>query len=110
MTPSNDSIDLIAARAELEGDRADVFDIREPHEHAHGVATGAVLLPMSQLGQRLGEIPTDASRPVLIICHTQNRSRMVVAALRDRGYLHARYVVGGMSMWAMQGWPMVKPD
>ena len=42
-------VSLETARAELEAGRALVFDIREPHEHATGVAAGMRLLPMSQL-------------------------------------------------------------
>lgn len=103
------SVSLHSARAEFEAGRAVLIDIREPDEHATGVAAGATLLPMSQIGRRLAEIPTDASRPVLLICNTQNRSSRTLRALRERGYAHVHYVDGGMSEWARRGWPMVKP-
>jgi rhodanese-related sulfurtransferase len=84
--------------------------VREPREHATGVAAGARLLPMSQINQRLAEIPTDAGKPVFLICNSQNRSPVVLRALRNTGgYGHVRYVHGGMSEWAKRGWPMVKP-
>jgi rhodanese-related sulfurtransferase len=86
-----------------------MLDIREPDEHATGVANGARLLPMSQLNQRAGEIPKDPAQPVLIICNTQNRSSKVVQAMKDAGWTNVRYVNGGMSDWAQKGWPMVKP-
>jgi rhodanese-related sulfurtransferase len=86
-----------------------MIDIREPNEHATGVARGARLLPMSQLGQRLPEISTDPKQPVLLICNTQNRSSRTLKALRERGYANVRFVEGGMSEWARRGWPMVKP-
>jgi rhodanese-related sulfurtransferase len=104
-----DAVSLDEARAALEGRRAHVIDIREPDEHATGVAPGARLLPMSQISRRLAEIPTDPSQPVLLICNTQNRSGATLRALRQRGYAHVRYVNGGMSEWARRGWPMVKP-
>ena len=105
-----DRIDLEAARAEFESGRALLIDIREPSEHASGVASGARLLPMRQLAARLGEIPTDPSQPVLLICNTQNRSRATLQALRERGgYGHVRYVEGGMAEGARRGWPMVAP-
>lgn len=109
MTTSALSIDLSDARAEFESGRAVLIDIREPAEHATGVAAGAVLLPMSQLSARLDEVPKDPDQPVLLICRTQGRSAMVVQALRQRGYDHVRYVNGGMSMWVQQGWPTVAP-
>ncbi len=107
--PSPDAVSLDVARAEHESGRAVLIDIREPEEHAAGVAAGARLLPMRQLGQRLSEIPTDPSRPVLLICNTQNRSSATLRSLRERGYGHVRYVQGGMSEWTRRGWPTVKP-
>jgi rhodanese-related sulfurtransferase len=86
-----------------------MIDIREPREHATGVAQGVQLLPMQQIGARLSEIPADKDKPVLLICNTQNRSSATLAALRERGYSHVRFVEGGMSEWARRGWPMVKP-
>lgn len=105
-----DAVSLEHARAEHEAGRAVLIDIREPAEHATGVAAGARLLPMRQLARRLAEIPTDTARPVLLICNTQNRSAATLRALRQHGYSHVRYVSGGMSEWARRGWPMVRPN
>jgi len=104
-----DVVSLDFARAELQAGRAIVIDIREPEEHATGVAAGARLLPMRQIAARLAEIPTDPQLPVLLICRTQNRSGATLKKLRANGYGHVRYVRGGMSEWARRGWPMVKP-
>ena len=99
----------VGLEAAAEAGRALLVDIREPHEHATGVARGAKLLPMREIGARLAEIPKDAAQPVLLICNTQNRSRAVWQALRERGYTNVRYVEGGMSEWARRGLPLVKP-
>mgnify|MGYP006201765227 FL=1 len=103
------AVSLEAARAAFEAGKVTLIDIREPEEHATGVAAGAQLLPMRQLAARRGEIPTDPKRPVLLICNTQHRSRAVQKALQERGYHHVQYVNGGMSEWARRGWPMVPP-
>lgn len=102
-------VSLDKARAETEAGRAILIDIREPREHAAtGVAAGARLLPMQQLKARLDEIPRDPSRPVLLICNTQNRSSYTLNALRQMGgYEHVRFVEGGMSEWVRRGWPTV---
>ncbi len=105
------SVNLETARHELESGHSLVFDIREPMEHATGVAANTRLLPMSQLRQRLAEIPNDPAKPVLLICNTQNRSSRTLKALRETGgYTNVRFVEGGMSEWAKRGWPMVKPE
>jgi rhodanese-related sulfurtransferase len=104
-----DVVSLDEARRLHETGQALLVDIRESDEHATGVAAGAQLLPMSQLSRRLGELPADPSRPVLLICNTQNRSSRTLKALRQHGFGHVRYVHGGMSEWARRGWPTVKP-
>ena len=108
-TPDPLRVTLEEGRQLFESKQVVMFDIREPDEHATGVANGARLLPMSQLNQRAGEIPKDPAQPVLIICNTQNRSSKVVQAMKDAGWTNVRYVNGGMSDWARKGWPMVKP-
>lgn len=97
------SVTLETARTEHEAGRAVLIDIREPQEHATGVAPGAQLLPMRQLGHRLAEVPNATDKPVYLICNTQNRSSATLDALRERGYPHVRYVQGGMSEWARRG-------
>jgi len=106
----SDAVPLDMARDALAAGAAVVIDIREPDEHARGVAQGARLLPLSQVRQRLGEIPTDPNTPVLLICNTQNRSATLLRALRQHGYGHVRYVHGGMSDWVRRGWPVVAPQ
>jgi len=104
------NVTLEQARAEHEAGRVLMIDIREPKEHATGVAQGVRLMPMSQVAQRVSEIPKQADQPVLLICNTQNRSRAVTQALQEQGFTNIRYVQGGMSAWAQRGWPMVKPQ
>jgi rhodanese-related sulfurtransferase len=104
------NVSLEQARAEHESGKVLMIDIREPQEHAMGVAQGVVLLPMSQVAHRVAEIPKQADQPVLLICNTQNRSRAVTEALKEQGFTNIRYVVGGMSEWTRRGWPMVKPE
>lgn len=101
------SITLAQARSLLENQQALVFDIREPNEHASGVAAGAQLLPMSQLQTRIDEIPKDQT--VLLICHTHNRSEQMAGFLQHNGWTDVRYVLHGMYGWAQQGLPLVPP-
>ena len=108
-----EQISVSEARRLHQAGAAILIDIREPDEHATGVAAGAKLLPMSQLSQRVREIPVDSKVPVLLICRTQNRSSATLRALRkqlgEQNYSHVRFVQGGMSEWAQRGWPMVPP-
>lgn len=103
------SVTLEEARTALDKSSAIVIDIRETSEHATGVAKGARLIPMGQLGKRLNELPKPGEQPLLIICNTQNRSSKIVEQLKVAGFTNASYVQGGMSQWAARGWTMVKP-
>ena len=107
--PDAESVTLDAARKEVESGKATLVDVREPDEHAGGVAPGAQLLPMRQLASRLSEIPNDPKRPILLICRTQNRSSATYKFLREKGYTHVRFVQGGMSEWMRRGWPLTRP-
>lgn len=106
---ATDAVSLEFARAEWESGRAVLIDVREPHEHATGIARNAQLLPMRELGTRLAEIPKDPARPVLLICNTQNRSSSTMIALKQAGYTNVKFVQGGMSEWNRRGWPTVRP-
>lgn len=103
------SVTLEQARAALEKSSAVVIDIREPDEHATGVAKGALLIPMAQLEKQLGDITKSKTQPILLFCATQNRSSKMAEQLQAAGYTNASYVKGGMSQWAARGWPLVKP-
>ena len=110
---ADEYISLDDARRLHQAGSAVLIDIRESEEHATGVVAGAKLLPMSQLKQRLREIPVDSKLPVLLICRTQNRSSATLRALRkqlgEQNYAHVRFVQGGMSEWTQRGWPLVAP-
>ncbi len=76
-----------------------LLDIREPNEWKLGTLPGALLIPMSELQNRLEEIPKD--RPILCICRSGARSQQVAAFLEFNGYDSAN-MVGGMKALGMQ--------
>ena len=77
-----------------------LVDVRESSERARGFAPGSQHVPLGQLEQHLGELPTD--RPVAFICQSGRRSAMAATAARRAG-LDAHNVSGGMSAWERQG-------
>lgn len=77
-----------------------LVDVREDGEYAAGRVPGAVSIPMSQLRERLGELPPG---PFDVICQAGGRSAQVVAALEARGY-DATNVEGGTGEWAALGY------
>ena len=75
-------------------------DVRERGEYAQAHVPGALLVPMSQLASRLGEL--DRSARVHVICATGNRSKAVTDLLVDAGF-EAASVAGGTRAWIQSG-------
>ncbi len=64
---------------------AKVIDVRTPEEFADGAYPGAVNIPVSSLGARLGEVPRD--RPVVLYCASGARSGAAARFLKSAGYV-----------------------
>ena len=89
--------------AKLPGD-AYLLDVREVDEWQAGHAPDAVHIPLSRLGARAEEVPTD--RDVYVICRSGKRSAQVVKALNDAGWRMSN-VDGGMHAWEAAGRRMI---
>jgi sulfur-carrier protein adenylyltransferase/sulfurtransferase len=74
-----------------------LLDVREPEEFATARIEGGVLVPLSELGARLEELPRD--RPLVVMCHHGIRSAHAVHHLRAAGY-DARNLTGGIDAWS----------
>jgi rhodanese-related sulfurtransferase len=99
-------MDVAEALAGQEAGRLVLVDVREDAERARGFAPGSRHLPLGELRQRLGELPTD--RPVAFICQSGRRSAMAATAARRTG-LDAHNVSGGMTAWERAGQPTTTP-
>ena len=85
-----------------------LLDVREDDEWRAGHAPTAVHLPMTQLPERLGEVPADGD--VVIVCRSGHRSAEVVRFLLAQGYDNVRNLTDGMFGWASAGRPLVSED
>lgn len=81
-----------------------VLDVREPVEWQHGHIEGALHVPLTQVPDRLDELPVD--HQLLVVCKVGGRSLQATAFLREKGF-EAVNLAGGMIDWADAGRPMV---
>ncbi len=104
--PDLPTVDAIEADRRLreDPDRPLLVDVRELHEFIAVRAPGAALVPTSSFLQRIAELPPD--RPLLIICHTGNRSAGVTGYLIRAGRTDVANVAGGMDAWERSGLPV----
>lgn len=102
---------LLADRSTSTADPADtaaapviLLDVREPEEWDAGHAPQARSVPMSQLSERITELPQDTQ--IICVCHLGGRSAAVSAALNRAGF-DAVNLTGGMAAWQAAGLPVV---
>jgi adenylyltransferase/sulfurtransferase len=75
-----------------------VVDVREPQEWDICHLPGAVLIPLGELPQRLGEL--DPAVPVVCQCRSGIRSARAAQFLRLQGFHDVRNLTGGILAWA----------
>ena len=79
-----------------------LLDVREPDEWANGHADGARLIPLGDLDP----LAVDASKPIVVICRSGNRSGTAAMRLRQAGIV-AHNMAGGMIAWSRDGLAVV---
>ncbi|NCA99240.1 MAG: pyridine nucleotide-disulfide oxidoreductase [Clostridia bacterium] len=77
---------------ELVESGAFIVDVREPGEFRHGHLNNAVNIPLSQLRDRVSEIPRDV--PVYVHCRSSARSYNAYRVLQGLGYTHVKNIQG----------------
>lgn len=93
--------------AELPGAGNALLDVREHDEWAAGHAPGAVHIPMSEIPQRLDDLPE--ADQLYVVCRSGGRSARVTAYLNANGW-DAVNVERGMNGWHTSGRSLVSDD
>jgi len=79
-----------------------LLDVREPWEWAVSSLAdhGARLIPLGELGERIGEIPDD--RAIVVYCRTGQRSMEAARRIAEAGHTAVSNLSGGMVAWAQE--------
>ena len=83
-TPEQPSILTQSAQAAHDG--ALVIDVRTPDEFANGHIDGAINIPFDQTAQRLNDLPSDKTAPIVLYCRSGRRSSVAARTLAQHGY------------------------
>jgi rhodanese-related sulfurtransferase len=89
-------------------DQVQLVDCREQDEWNAGRIEGAVFLPLNAILAGAGS-DLDASKPVVVVCRSGNRSELAALMLQARGF-QAFNLEGGMEEWERQGLPFTTPQ
>ena len=85
-----------------------VLDVRQREEldEQLGRIADAQLIPLSELKDRLAEVPKD--KPVIPVCHAGMRSGQATVILRGAGFPRVANLRGGMLLWRQMALPVVR--
>ena len=83
-----------------------ILDVRTQEEYDSGHIEGVILIPISELEDRLDEL--SKNEEMLVYCRTGNRSSTAVNVLRANGYTKIFHMKNGITAWTQAGYPTVK--
>jgi rhodanese-related sulfurtransferase len=94
------TITVEALKAKLDaGEKLNLVDVREPHEHA-AFNIGGILLPLGQVQTlQIEDIEDLKEEIVYIYCRSGNRSGQACMMLEPYGFKNVVNVAGGMLDW-----------
>jgi glyoxylase-like metal-dependent hydrolase (beta-lactamase superfamily II)/rhodanese-related sulfurtransferase len=78
-------------------DALQVVDVRQPGETAGGTIDGAVLIPLTQLNQKISSL--DASKPTIVYCAGGFRSSIAASRMAAAGFSDVSDLLGGYEAW-----------
>ncbi|MCB8967858.1 MAG: rhodanese-like domain-containing protein [Ardenticatenaceae bacterium] len=84
-----------------------IVDVRQPAETESGSVPGALLIPLTEFGKRLHELPRE--RQILTICYSSHRSPFAARRLQKAGYA-VQDVQGGLIAWQQAGLPLERKE
>lgn len=87
-----------------------ILDVRSTTEWKKSRISGAVNVPITELGSQLGEVPFDRNDTIVAVCLSAHRSIPAVRLLRDAGFKQACQLQGGMLSWWAAGLPTQNSD
>jgi sulfur-carrier protein adenylyltransferase/sulfurtransferase len=77
-----------------------LIDVREVFEYEIARIDGAKLIPLGQIAERADELPRE--RPIVVHCHSGQRSAQAVRLLQQRGFDKVYNLEGGIDAWSDQ--------
>ncbi len=90
------------------GESVYLLDVRQPWEHEYARLPGDVLIPLHELGERIGEVNPPEGAAIVVYCHHGMRSLSGAAILEAKGLGECYSLYGGIEAWSLLIDPTVK--
>ena len=78
----------------------ELIDVREAFEYEIARIDGAKLIPLGEIAERADELARE--RPIVVHCHSGQRSAQAVRLLQQRGFATVFNLEGGIDAWSDQ--------
>ena len=88
-----------------------LLDVRTPEEFNSetGHLAGALLIPVQELEDRVGELTKYHDRTIVVYCRTGHRSTSATGILQKHGF-KVMNMEGGITHWRAEHFPTVQGD
>ncbi len=88
-----------------------LVDIRTPGEFEESHIPNSKNVPLADLEQALPHLKsTIENKPVVLVCRTQNRVKVVYNQMVKAGLTNCQILEGGMTAWVAAGHPVVRGE
>ncbi len=96
-------VDCKTVKAKLDAGEGFVFiDCREQNEYDLVKIEGTILIPMSEIPERISELQQHKDSEVIVHCHHGGRSLNVANWLKAQGFQNPLSMAGGIDVWAQE--------
>lgn len=104
---AHNTLEVDDLRTDLAGDEPPIMiDVRSEELYANRHVTGALNIPVAELGDRQAELPAERDHPIVTVCTRGNLSIQGMLVLQSLGYRNVRSLNGGTVAWADEGHPV----
>jgi rhodanese-related sulfurtransferase len=104
-------VNLVSVRETFDRGKSDssvlLLDVRTPREFESGHIEKAILIPVQELEQRIGELDQYRGKTIIAYCRSGNRSGTAAQILGKNGFT-AFNMEGGVIKWKSENLPLVE--
>jgi len=85
-----------------------VIDVRTPQEFRSGHIRGAIPIPVSEIGGKIGSLDRFREKQILVCCLSGSRSMSAGRVLKKNGFTRIANLKGGLNSWIARGYSLEK--
>jgi phage shock protein E len=100
------SISPKAAAEMIAKEKPFLLDVRTPNEYYDAHISGATLMPVQQLAERISELDAVKDKPILVYCRSGNRSIPASQILIRNGFKKIYNLQNGITGWMKDNLPV----